>query len=74
MLAQDVKDIKAIQEKILQTLQGCADSLGVLKQINDTLSKMAVDLSAIKTAVVEPPPDTNPVGTVAEPGTPTERK
>ncbi len=77
MLSQDVREIKEDQKKCLHLIE---DMLLVLKEISATLTKsadvqaaMAADLIEIKEAVVEPPPDATPVGTVAKPGIPTER-
>ena len=77
MLSQDVKEIKDDQKQCLHDIR---EMLDVLKQISATLTEsaavqkaVAADVAEIKKAVVEPPPDTTPVGIVAEPGEPTER-
>lgn len=70
MLSNDVK-------KILEVLEGMGLTqtamLGVLQQMASVQTAMAADVAEIKKAVVEPPPDTTPVGTVVEPGIPVER-
>ncbi len=77
MLSQDVKEIKEDQKRCLHVIR---DMLAVLQQIAATLAEsamiqtaVAADVAEIKKAVVEAPPDTKPVGTVAIPGEPTER-